>query len=146
MGTHSRHSSTAHRLRWRLGLVIWVLLAGAGAVQAETLRIRLVRASNSAGGADPALQDVLLAMRGSLVFQSYALAGQKQLPLPANGIVALGSFQVTCTGPRQKLAIVIRRGSQRLMQTTASLKGGKPLLLGGFPDGANQMILVFTAE
>lgn len=146
MRRQSMRRSMSLRSSWRLVLMVLALLAGVDAAQAETLRIRLVRASNAAGGTDPALQDVVPAMRGSLVFKSYALAGQKRLPLPADGTVTLGAFQVSCTGPRQKLAIVIQRGSQRLMQTTASLKGGKPLMLGGFPDGSNQMILVLTVE
>lgn len=133
----------------RLALMLALLFAAGATLpaQAETLRIRLVRASNAPGGVHPSLQDVAPALRGNLVFTSYALVGQARLTLPAGGTANLGGYAVACQGAAGQLHIAIANGGRRLLDTTAGIQPGKPLILGSFPDGSGgQMIFVFTVE
>ena len=122
------------------------LLFGNG-VRAETLWIRLVKASNAAEETDSRLADVLPALAKSLVFKSYSLVAATTIELPASGReVRLGVYSITCQGPARNLSIQIRHEDTPLLYTTVSLQEGKPVLLGGFPATDGRMILVFVLQ
>ncbi len=123
-------------------------LLGTGALAADTVSVRLVRASNSDTTIDHSLQDVAPALQKSLVFKSYRQVAVQKLTLPAQGQSAsLGVYRITATGSRDKLLIGIHQGRKALVNTSVSLKRGKPVILGGFPDKSGaKMIFVFVLK
>jgi hypothetical protein len=138
-----------HRRRLAPSLLALTLGFAALSSRAETLHIRLLRASHAEGPVAPALQDVMPALRNSLVFKSYTLMDQAQQPLPppAGASVSLGGYSVACTGPATQLSIKITRGRHGIIDTVATLRRGQPLILGGFGGGGGgQAIFVFTLQ
>lgn len=138
-----------HRPRRPAPLLLALLFGCAAlAARAETLHIRLLRASHAEGPVAPALQDVMPALRSSLVFKSYELMDQARqtLPPPDGATVSLGGYTVTCTGSATQLSIRITRGRQGIIDTVAALRRGHPLILGGFGGGGGQAIFVFTLQ
>ncbi len=137
------------RRRLAPALTTFALVFAALTLRAETLHIRLLRASHAAGPDVPALQDVMPALRGSLVFKSYKLMDQAQqrLPAPAGASVDLGGYSVACLGNAAHLSIKIARGRHGVIDTVACLRRGHPLILGGFGGGGGgQAIFVFTLQ
>ena len=136
----------AKRVRIGLPLLLAALLP-LSALASGTLSIRLVRASHTVQGADPRLRDVAQALGASFAFQGYTLVAQTSMPLPAEGRqVRLGAYTVRCAGNAHALSIQVDQGRRRLLNTTAGLRGRRPLILGGFPAGAGDVfVLVFVA-
>ncbi|MDD5705410.1 MAG: hypothetical protein PHR35_05760 [Kiritimatiellae bacterium] len=132
----------------RLALLAAVMCLAAGAAGAETLRIRLLRTSHADGAVAAEIQDVMPALRNSLVFKSYSLMGTAQMALPANGeAVGLGGYTVTCSGTMSQLTIKVMRGKYAVLDTVASIRHGQPLILGGFTGGGGgQVVFVFTVQ
>lgn len=129
------------------GLLVATLLPSP-AVASGTLTVRLVRASRSPGDTDPGLNDVAAALQGSLAFQGYSLVARAGLPLPADGRpLRLHHYTVRCQGAPERLNIRVDQGRQRLLDTNVSLRGTRPLVLGGFPAGRGDLfVLVFVAR
>ncbi|MCX7590938.1 MAG: hypothetical protein N2255_04850 [Kiritimatiellae bacterium] len=122
------------------------LLAGSS-LRADTLSVRLVKASDTAERVDSRLDDILPALTHSLVFKAYTLVATATLELPAAGQeVKLGFYRIRCTGPAENLSIQIRHDDTPLLYTTVSLKEGKPVVLGGFPAADGRMIIVFVLQ
>lgn len=111
-----------------------------------TLSVRLVEASNNGAGVDPGLADVAGLLQGSLRFTRYRLVAQKRMRLPASQTVTLAGYAVQCEGPQRGLRIRVRSKGTGLLDTTANLRDGKPLVLGGFPAKSGKLILVFLAQ
>jgi hypothetical protein len=132
--------------RTALGALLCLSVVAAPALAGSSLSIRLVRASNSAQGNGAGLEDVISVLKKSLVYSSYTLAGSASTALPArNSSRRLGPYTVTCNGPQGALAISVRHGRRELLKTSVSLRDGKPLILGGFPDAGGKLVLVFIA-
>lgn len=128
--------------------ILWMtgLFLGNG-VRAETLWIRLVKASNVTEETDSRLTDILPVLAKNLVFKSYSLVAATTIDLPASGReVRLGVYSITCQGPTGNLSIQIRHDDTPLLYTTVSLREGKPVVLGGFPAADGRMILVFVLQ
>ncbi len=124
-----------------------ILLAGAvEAWSGQTVSVRLVRASNEEAGDTAGIEDVATILAGSLPFKNFRLVASAQTPLPAAARLQLGSYTVACKGPQDKLAIAVSQGRNELLNTSVRLRDGKPLILGGFPDGEARMVLVFVAR
>lgn len=116
-------------------LLALVALLAAAQLEAETLRIRMIRATHEESeGVAPELQDVLAVLRGTLAFRSYVLDADATLPLPANGELArVGVYQVLCEGGADRLTVQIRLGGRRILRTVATVRRDQPVILGGFP-------------
>jgi hypothetical protein len=132
----------AHRRRIRLLLAV-ILLAVSSAVWAGSeLEIRQVAARKDGEGVGPGLQDIQTLLSENMPFKSYRLLASKKTPLPAAAEVGLAEgYSVACKGEQGNLDVVIRRKKAELLRTTATLRDGKPLILGGFP-GADSSILI----
>ena len=140
------------RRRARFLLALALLLAGAaGGLQAATLRIRMIRGSHEEGQTPPALADIADMMRNTLAFKTYALDAEARMPLPADGrVVKLRVYDVTCTGPAERLKVSIVRRDKRVLDTVASVRPGHPVILGGFParrgEGVRMFVLTIAAD
>jgi hypothetical protein len=122
------------------------LLAGWCAA-ADSLSLREVEASNDGSGVPAALQDVGKVLQSSVGFTGYRLLSSRTLPLPASGSVALqNGYTFKCSGPRENLEVLVTRGTEEILRTTASLRPGKPLVLGGFPGARGRVLLVLVVK
>ncbi|MFC1453435.1 hypothetical protein ACFLSJ_08850 [Verrucomicrobiota bacterium] len=126
------------------GFVLLCLLS-VPALAGGSVSIHLVRASNTGGDSAKGLEDIVSALKGSLVYTSYSLIGKAQVSLPARHVErAMDGYSVVCTGVAEELIISVRHGDRQLLTTTVALHEGKPLVLGGLPDGNARLVLVFT--
>lgn len=133
-------------LRFGLALAVGLMVC-ASAMAGSSVSIRLVKASNEQTGVDPGLSDVTAALKRNLAFEGYTLRAGTTVSLPAAGTIStLGSYTVRCTGPKEALAIEILKGRNSLLRTTVNLRDRKPLVLGGFPDGAGRVLFVFRSS
>ena len=129
-----------------LALALILLLTASGQLAADTLRIRMIRATpEAADGVAPGLQDVLPVLRRTLAFKSYQLDGEATLPLPANGeLLRVGVYQIICEGIADRLTVQISHGNKRILRTVATVRRDQPVILGGFPvrtGGARMFVL-----
>ena len=130
-----------------LTVLLLICVMASSACAADTLFIRLVRASNTDEGIDPQLRDVVQMLRRTLVFKSYSLIGAARHRLPTKGMESrLAEFSVRCSGTQRNLRITVRRGRSVLLNTTVDLKDNIPLVLGGFPGKGGHQVLIFLAE
>lgn len=122
-------------------------LAALPAVAGEQLSVRLVKATNEGGGSPSGIKDILAVLTRNLAYRNYSLVASATLPLPAEKTVRrLGDYAVECDGKQSSLSIkVVRRGKQ-VLKTTAVLRSGTPLMVGGFPISGGKLILVFVAR
>lgn len=130
-----------------LGIILASLFVSAQVVEAGDLTVRLVAASNNDSASSKELSDVIELLKKTLAFKSYSLKGSSSVALPAaNKTISLGGYSVKCDGNQGKLEIVVKKSGKVLLSTKVSLKSGKPLILGGFPQGANKLVLIFVAH
>jgi hypothetical protein len=124
-----------------------VLAASSAAWADGNVIIRQVRAEREGSGIDAALSDVASVLRGNMPFGQYHLVATRSLGFPAGSTLQLeAGFSVTCTGTRDNLQILLKRGKDKVLQTTVSLAAGTPLVLGGFPVGDSTYLLILTAK
>jgi len=114
---------------------------------ASTLSIRLVQ-TTPGPDSSPELADVLPALRRTLAAQGFRLRTTRQIPLPARQQVALAdAITVRCEGDARNLEIRVFRDNTQLAHTRVNLKGGAPLILGGFQaDDGSRLLVVFVAR
>lgn len=131
----------------RIIVFLCLLLTTAGYCQAgSSLSVRLVHASNKQPGNGAGLGDVIHVLR-TLRYKNYRLVSASSLRLPANNATtSLSGYSVRCSGPQSGLKITVSRGNRQLVNTTVSLRDGKPIILGGLPSGEGKLILVFVAR
>lgn len=130
-----------------LAATVALVLAAALGAEAGGVVIRQVRAERGGQSMDPALGDVASLLRGNMPYGQYRLVATRSIGLPASGDVQLeAGFSVTCSGGRDNLQIVLRRGRDKVLQTTVSLGAGRPLVLGGFPAGEATYLLILTTR
>jgi hypothetical protein len=142
---------TATRSRRPDGLLLLLLVLLPLGLTAETLRLRMIRASHDeTAGIDPGLTDVQPVLRNTLAFKSYALDADELLPLPANGdLVRLRFFRVICEGPADRLTVQILLGQKRILRTVATVRRDQPVILGGFParpEGIRMFVLTVVPD
>ena len=134
-------------MRRRIKLIALALMFGACLASAGTMSVRLVHATDAEGGMDPRLSDIS-GILGSLRFESFSLLDSDTVRLPAEEVrirMAQG-YTLTCNGTQGDLAIEMNHNGQSLLKTTATLRRGKPLILGGFPTREGKIILVLKVE
>jgi hypothetical protein len=125
-----------------------VMLLLAGIATAGTMSVRLVECSNGGGGIDGGLADIGTILE-TLPFTQYSQLDATAVDLPAANIaVTLAGYEMNCNGGQKSLSIALFHGGRPLLTTTASLKPGKPLILGGFPtaDGSKIMLVLTLSE
>ena len=123
-----------------------LLVAAAPCRAGRALSIRLVHAGNKQQGSSAGLTDVMHVLR-TLRYNHYRLVSSSSLRLPANNATtSLGGYGVRCSGPQNSLKITVTRGSRSLVNTTVSLRDGKPIILGGLPSQEGKLILVFVVR
>lgn len=124
--------------------IVMICCTAAIGIAGGTVSIRLVEASNDGSEKDSRLSDVMPVLKRSLVFKKYSLIASSSLKIPASGEAkSVGGYTITCKGSQRSLGIQVKKGRTSLLNTTASLSRGKPLVLGGFPSKNGRMILVF---
>lgn len=129
-------------LSWSVLLCVCMAVEALGGV----LSIRLAHVTEDGPGRGEGLEDVSELLSRSLVYKGHRLVAQTTVPLPVHGVQRqLGKYEVHCAGSLESLAISIRRGSSKLLNTTVHLKPGRPLILGGFPAEDGRMVFVFVA-
>ncbi len=134
------------KLRYAIVCSCLLLAAAAPCEAGRSLSIRLVHASNKQKGNNAGLQDVIQVLR-TLRYNHYRLVASASLGLPpGNGAASLGGYTVRCSGPQKSLKITVSRGRRQLVNTTVSLRDGKPIILGGLPSQEGKLILVFVAR
>ncbi len=134
-------------MAWKTSLtaVAALLLVSAAAHAGNTVQIRAVEASNKTSGVPAGLNDVASALK-SMSYKGYTLKGASALPLPASGSTGVAGYTITCKGPQNSLKITVKKGRRQLLATTANLRDGKPLILGGFPSANGAMLLVLLVR
>ena len=119
-----------------------------GNLHGDTLRIRMIRGIHEEGVTPPVLRDIEAMMRNTLAFKTYALDAEARLPLPANGdLRKLSVYDVTCTGPAERLNVKVVRLGKLILSTVATVRPDNPVILGGFParEGGMRMFVLTIA-
>jgi hypothetical protein len=53
---------------------------------------------------------------------------------------------IVCSGTKDQLAISVQQNGRPLLRTTAVLRDGKPLILGGLPSDNGVLMLMFESR
>ena len=132
----------------RLVLGLALVLLGAGTTRAaDAVAVRQVRADRESQAMDERLSDVAALLRANMPFSRYTLVASRTVALPAAPAVTLqAGYSLSCAGPRDNLEVHVRRGRSTVLRTTVSLGPGRPLILGGFPDGESVYLLILTLQ
>lgn len=127
-------------------IVIGSLLAAPAYANRE-VDIRLVRAQTT-GSLSPQLADVADLLQNNLPFQGYSVLGRTRLPLPNRGqsVTFPGNLVVRCSGNQERLTVVVRRHETVLLNAVVSLRDNRPVILGGFPEGRDRLLLIVVAR
>jgi hypothetical protein len=135
-------------MRTRLSIAVFLLAALVSAsASAETIGLRMVRASNTGGaGGGAGLGDVMGILRNSLPYKHYSLVASGSVSLPGRPSATLAGFHVSCKGPPSALVITVRHGRKTVLSTTLrNMVKGRPFIVGGFPDkGGGKLVLIFA--
>ena len=126
-------------------LLILVCLASAPAFAGNSLSIRLVHATAQQADAR-GLEDVVSVLKRSLPYGYFRLTSSTSMPLPADTSRSMDGYTVNCKGAQTALRITVTKGNRSLVNTTVSLRNGKPVILGGLPASEGKLILVFVAR
>lgn len=131
------------------------LLAGAFAVCAETVSLEAMRilASNEPAPLDRRLERVEYQLRPLFRFEHYRHLADSSVAvnLPGSATLALGDghyLAVNATARDGKVRVEVRwmRGQESLLSTAVNLQRGKPVILGGVPQGDGKLIVTLTAR
>ena len=129
-----------------LGVLVFVGSMQA-ALSAESVGIRFVRAHHG-DSVSPALRDVERLLRSNLPYRGFELLSRTSMALPVRGQssgLARG-FRISCNGDAGRLSVRVDRGDATLLNVAVALRPGTPVILGGFPDGADRLLLVLVAR
>ena len=136
------------RLRRHVAMLLTLALATCAA-RADTLRIRMIRASLDEAETPAELLDIVAMTRNTMAFKSFSLDAEETLPLPTSGGVReLKVYRVECSGDSEKLAVKITRRDRCIIRTEVAVRRGRPIVLGGFPArfGGGVRMFVLTLE
>ena len=140
--------------RWCIWMVI-LLVGWAGPVLAGMVNLdaMLILASDDAAPLDRRLERVEFKLRPLFRFQYYRFLGEGSgaFQLPGETSIALGDghyLQLRGTAKDDGTRVEVRwfRGDQPLLNTAVVLKKGKPVILGGVPQGNGKLIVTLTAR
>ena len=135
----------------RLGLAILIGALFIGSMQvahaAGAVDIRFVRAHREQS-VSPALRDVEGLLRSNLPYQGFELLSRTSMRLPARGQSAglARGYRVRCDGDARRLSVRVDRGDNTVLNVAVALRPGNPVILGGFPDGQDRLLLVLVAR
>ncbi len=130
-----------------LVLAAAVALAAAASAEAGRVEIRLVRA-HQGSGISRELRDVEDLLRAQLRFPGFELLARQRIALPNDGqtVTFPRGIEVRCEGPAERLSVIVRRGGSVLLNVFVNLRGDVPVVLGGFPDGSDRLLLILRAR
>lgn len=123
---------------------VLILLASSGSILAKTLTIRLVEAHNRSAQVDASLSDVAVTLKRNLPYTGFRqLGGTGTLALPAGGRSGFsGGYTVSAKGHAKQCQVSISKGKKALLNSTVSMQGKSPMILGGFPSGNGKHLFV----
>ena len=140
--------------RWLIVMLL-VVLGGVAPAWAGPVRLdaMLIMASNDPAPLDRRLERVEFKLRPLFRFEYYRFMGEGtgMLHLPGETSVALGDghyLQLRGSAKDGGTRLEVRwfRGEQALLNTAVNLKPGKPVILGGVPQGNGTLIVTLTAQ
>lgn len=128
-------------------LAVAILLAAATTAGARQVEVRLVRA-HQGPGVSRELRDVQDMLRAQLPFPGFELLSSTRVPVPSDGrnLSLPRGLDVRCSGTRERFAVVVRRGGAVLLNVFVRLRDDVPVVLGGFPDGADRLLLILRVR
>ncbi len=137
-----------------LAIAVGLMIGGAapaarGQVEIEAM---LILASNDPAPLDRRLERVDYLLRPVLRFETYRLLGQSSVLLQASAstTLALGDGHVLNLAAdrdrRNRVEVTWLRGDTRLLSTAVHLQRGKPVVLGGVPQGDGRLIVTLTLK
>lgn len=135
----------------RLKFIIVVFLFAMGSVpsvvwSADSVDIRFVRAHHGSS-VSPALRDVEGLLRANLPYQGFELLTRTRMPLPNRGqsVSLARGYRLRCRGDARRLSVRVIRDDESVLNVAVALRPRNPVILGGFPDGSDRLLLVFVA-
>jgi hypothetical protein len=140
--------------RWWIRLLI-LLAVGVGPAMGEVLNLdaMLILASNDPAPLDRRLERVEFQLRPLFRFEYYRFlgSGSGAVNVPGETSVALGDGHYLQLKAREKdggKRVEVRwfRGDQPILSTAVNLRKGKPVILGGAPQGTGKLIVTLTAR
>lgn len=140
--------------RWLIVFLLMVL-GGVASAWADPVRLEamLIMASNDPAPLDRRLERVEYKLRPLFRFEYYRFMGEGSgiLQRPGETSVALGDghyLQLRGTAKDGGTRLEVRwfRGEQPVLTTAVHLKPGKPVILGGAPQGNGTLIVTLTAR
>lgn len=113
-----------------------------------TVSIRQVVASAQPGDSDPALDDVLPLLRRNLRYNSYRQATAATAALRSGTQVPLrmGYHLELVDVSDNELTVRVAKRREVLLNTRLALRPGKPIVLGGFSEGENTLLIVLLYQ
>lgn len=135
------------RVRFIVLGVLLLLGSMQAAIGAESVDIRFVRAFHG-NSVSPALRDVESLLRSNLPYRGFELLSRTSMSLPNRGQSArmARGFRVRCSGDARRFSVRVNRGDDTALNVAVALREGKPVILGGFPDGEDRLLLVLVAR
>lgn len=136
-------------------IVVALLLAAGGSALAETVTIEAMRilASNDPAPLDRRLERVEYQLRPLFRFEHYRHLGDSSMSVNLPGTINLalgdGHFLAVSASSRDgRVRAEVRwmRGQESLLSTAVNLQRGKPVILGGVPEGDGKLIVTLTAR
>lgn len=134
-------------------LLLLTLAASSAWAGMVSLDAMLILASDDPAPLDRRLERVEFKLRPLFRFQYYRFLGEGSgsLNLPGETTVALGDghyLQLRGSEKDDATRVEVRwfRGDQPLLNTAVNLKKGKPVILGGVPQGTGKLIITLTAR
>lgn len=140
--------SGASRGRWGRRLCAVALLSALPVLTAQAggvLSVRLVEAHNRPRSQANKPFGMSSLLESNLPYKQYDLLQERSMSLPASGAVTLREFSVRCSGPQNNLKVTILRNGKVVLDTTLSLRDGKPVFLGGFPSQKGKLLIALVA-
>ncbi len=126
-------------------LPLLIALAWLQPLAAETLNIRMIRGCHEVEETPHELNDIATTLQKTLAFKGYLLDATATVNLPADEAKAtLRIYEVTCSGTAERLTIKIMRRNKTILDTVATVRPGRPVILGGFPARNNEGVRMFV--
>ena len=93
-------------------------------------------------------RDVEVLLRANLPYQGFELLSRSRMALPNRGQSArlAANYRMHCRGVARRFAVRVDRGENTVLNVVVALRPGNPVILGGFPDGADRLLLVLMAS
>lgn len=132
------------------GMALMVLLAAGLTVSAHgatRVDVRLVRAYHG-WGVSRELRDVADLLRGNLPYTAFEMLSRASVPIPNRGQNANLShgLSIHVSGNHERLSVLVQRQRATLLRAVVGLRPNVPIILGGFPDKEDRLLIVLVAR